>query len=221
MLDIDGAAYDPQDGLTYIINPDLEMWSYDPDTGTCTAETPSGSNLYSPPVNSTEAGTFGRFRWVPSENVFVYVNDVDQNAFVYRPNSGAAAATTLTTFTLEAGSTGSVVYKTAVELAEGATSAGAVSADIANSQATVMATWPDGSPRIVAIAGTTSLTADTPLVVDVINQAGASGTDLTTSDLTTAIGALGETSIQFGAYGTIDLADLTGSPETFGSPDPR
>src|SRR6185436_1420746 len=36
-------------------------------------------------------GTFGRFRYVPSRNVFIVVNAIDANVFLYRYTAGAGA----------------------------------------------------------------------------------------------------------------------------------
>ncbi|MEN3293595.1 MAG: hypothetical protein V7642_2848, partial [Burkholderiales bacterium] len=32
-------------------------------------------------------GTYGRFRYSPSRNVFVLVNDTNQNVFIYKPGA--------------------------------------------------------------------------------------------------------------------------------------
>jgi len=53
-----------------------------------TKVTPAVGNTVTP-TGSAANGTYGRFRYVPSKDVFILVNSVDENVFVYRLNSGA------------------------------------------------------------------------------------------------------------------------------------
>jgi hypothetical protein len=41
---------------------------------------------------ATPTGTFGRFRYVPSRNVFIIVNSIETNVFLYRHTAGPGAA---------------------------------------------------------------------------------------------------------------------------------
>lgn len=86
-----GAAYDPvsdrvvawSGGTTvYGLNLDLNQWeSY---------QAANGNAANPGPVNA-EGGTFGRFAYSESLNVFVTVDDVDENVFLYRlaPGTGS------------------------------------------------------------------------------------------------------------------------------------
>ncbi len=60
-----------------------DVYTLDIDTMKWTRHGPAATNkvIPGPP---TQWGTFGRFRYVPSMNVFVLYNDVKQNAFIYR-----------------------------------------------------------------------------------------------------------------------------------------
>jgi hypothetical protein len=40
------------------------------------------------PTSGASAGTYGRFRYVPSKNVFVVVNDIDEDVYIYRLSAG-------------------------------------------------------------------------------------------------------------------------------------
>ena len=56
----------------YTLNPSTFVWTKHATTG---AETPG---------ESANAGTYGRFRYVPSKDIFIVVNSIDKNVFVYR-----------------------------------------------------------------------------------------------------------------------------------------
>lgn len=60
-----------------------DVFSLDTASRTWTTHAPADSNSVIPP-KPTRWGTYGRFRYVPSRNLFVVVNSVDQNVFVYR-----------------------------------------------------------------------------------------------------------------------------------------
>lgn len=58
----------------YVLDLDSLVW---------TRRSPAPSNTVTP-TSAIATGTFGRFRYVPSRNAFVLVNDVDDNVFFYR-----------------------------------------------------------------------------------------------------------------------------------------
>lgn len=60
-----------------------DVYTLDMDTMKWTRHGPAAANkvIPGPP---TQWGTFGRFRYVPSQNVFIVYNDVKQNVFFYR-----------------------------------------------------------------------------------------------------------------------------------------
>lgn len=67
------------------------VYTLDPANWKWTAHSAAPDNRVVPtPPNRT--GTFGRFRYVAAKNVFVLVNSVDQNVYLYRPNFGARNA---------------------------------------------------------------------------------------------------------------------------------
>ncbi len=83
-----GLVYDPvTDRLVawsgganvYTLNLDTQVWSQ---------ISPVGSNSTTPTA-AEGTGTFGRFRYIPSKNVFVVVNNVDENVFFYKLSASA------------------------------------------------------------------------------------------------------------------------------------
>lgn len=63
----------------YVLNMDTLIWS---------RVSPSASNT-TVPTAAQSAGTFGRFRYVPSKNVFVAVNSINGNVYFYKLTDGA------------------------------------------------------------------------------------------------------------------------------------
>lgn len=62
------------------------VYSLDTDTWTWTEHPAAPTNTVVPsePVSN---GTFGRFRYVPSKNVYILVNRIDDNVYFYRPTN--------------------------------------------------------------------------------------------------------------------------------------
>ncbi|KFI22370.1 kelch repeat-containing protein [Nitrosococcus oceani] len=87
-----GVAYDPvRDNITawcgadsrcrdtranevYILNPDSLVW---------TVDIPEGEG---PIRNNSSAGTFGRWRYSPKNDIFIAINSVDHNVWIYQPD---------------------------------------------------------------------------------------------------------------------------------------
>jgi hypothetical protein len=65
----------------YVLNLDTWVW---------TRITPSAGNTVVPTA-SPSAGTWGRFRYVPSKNAFVTVNRIDGNVYFYKLSTGGGA----------------------------------------------------------------------------------------------------------------------------------
>jgi hypothetical protein len=97
ILDCDapGVDYDPvSDRIVawckgqdvYTLDLDNLVWERHTATGTVDPGDP-----YT--FNSNYHGTFGRFRYVPSKNVFILVSDIDKNAYVYKLSPGSGAPT--------------------------------------------------------------------------------------------------------------------------------
>lgn len=64
------------------INP-ADVYVLDMDTAIWARISPSANNSVTP-TPATDQGTYGRFRYVPSKNIFVLVNSVDENVFFYK-----------------------------------------------------------------------------------------------------------------------------------------
>ncbi|MCA9622250.1 MAG: hypothetical protein KC731_24670 [Myxococcales bacterium] len=79
-----GFAYDAKQGLFVAWAGGSDVYTLDPDTWEWLVHTGAGS----PPGAAQPNGTFGRFRYAPSRNVFVLANAVDQNVFIYRLSEG-------------------------------------------------------------------------------------------------------------------------------------
>ncbi|MBK6697066.1 MAG: hypothetical protein IPG50_33500 [Myxococcales bacterium] len=62
-----------------------EVFTLDLPTKTWTKVAAAGTVV---PTTAQEKGTFGRFRYSPAKNVYVLVNSVDDNVFVYRLSNG-------------------------------------------------------------------------------------------------------------------------------------
>lgn len=60
-----------------------DVYVIDPQTLNIEKLKPSDTNTVVP-TNGASTGTFGRFRYVPSMNLFILVNSVDDNVFVYK-----------------------------------------------------------------------------------------------------------------------------------------
>jgi hypothetical protein len=64
------------------------VYTLDLDTNTWQVHKPATGNTVVPP-QQTNNGTFGRFRYIPSRNLFILVNGVDENVFLYRLSPGS------------------------------------------------------------------------------------------------------------------------------------
>ncbi len=86
-----GLAYDPVSNLLVAWNggTDVYLLEYDDAAGwgwSVRAPAPGNSVI---PSAGTAVGTYGRFRYVPSRNVFVVVNSIHENVYVYRLSPGS------------------------------------------------------------------------------------------------------------------------------------
>jgi len=82
-----GLAYDPVikrvvgwAGGTSVYSLDISTWSW--------TEHKAGKSNVVVPSAPTRVGVFGRFQYIPSKNVYVLVNDTDQNVFFYKLSAG-------------------------------------------------------------------------------------------------------------------------------------
>jgi len=83
-----GLAYDPVIKKIVGWAGGTSVYSLDVSTWTWTEHKAENSNSVSPTA-PTRVGVFGRFQYVPSKNVYILVNDVDQNVFFYKLPAGA------------------------------------------------------------------------------------------------------------------------------------
>jgi hypothetical protein len=70
-------------------NGGANVYILDPATWTWAQIPPVPANTVVP-TNPNSAGTYGRFRYIPSKNAFVVVNSVDQDVFFYKLSSAGA-----------------------------------------------------------------------------------------------------------------------------------
>ncbi len=80
-----GFAYDSATRKMVAWHGGSDVYSLDLDTWTWAQHSASSATV---PTAPAEPGTFGRFRYAPSRNVFVLVNAADENVFVYRLSAG-------------------------------------------------------------------------------------------------------------------------------------
>jgi len=90
--DAPGLDYDPISdrlvgwcggGDVYTLNTDTMVWTKYTTTSTVVPDNPNTYKNYH--------GTFGRFRYVPSKNVFIVVTHIDKNVFVYKLSDSNSA----------------------------------------------------------------------------------------------------------------------------------
>lgn len=83
-FDAPGLVFDPTIERLVAWGSGANVYSLDMDTNTWEAH--AATNNVSPgnPYSNTYNGTFGRFRYVPSRNLFIVATSVDSNVFVYK-----------------------------------------------------------------------------------------------------------------------------------------
>lgn len=80
-----GLAFDAQEKKFVVWTGGANVYTFDPAAKSFSQHTGGGT---SPGPSVASGGSFGRFRYVPSRNVFVLVNAADQNVFVFRMAPG-------------------------------------------------------------------------------------------------------------------------------------
>ncbi|MBK6552342.1 MAG: hypothetical protein IPP18_17290 [Rhodocyclaceae bacterium] len=78
-----GFEYDPIIDKFVGWNGGADIFTLDPETWQWQRLPPAASNR-TRPTPAAKNGTFGRFRYVPSRNVYVVVNSVRENVYIYR-----------------------------------------------------------------------------------------------------------------------------------------
>jgi hypothetical protein len=72
-------------------NGGASVYTLDPKTWVWTKINPAPANVVVPTAPNSR-GTYGRFQYVPAMNVFVLVNRVNEDVYIYKPNFGASTA---------------------------------------------------------------------------------------------------------------------------------
>lgn len=90
-----GFVYDSASKLFVGWDGGTAVYTLNPSTWVWTKVNPAGSNTVTPTAAEAR-GTYGRFQYVPSKNVFVGVNRTTENVYFYRLSSGAATTPTVT-----------------------------------------------------------------------------------------------------------------------------
>ncbi len=119
--DAAGFEFDPVSDRFVAWNGGGHVYTLTPDTLKWSRMAPAATNLITPSAPAG-MGTYGRFRYIPSKNVFVVVNDMEQNVFVYKLSEGSGSSRPFPSLEFTAGST-SVSAGSTVDLVWAATDA--------------------------------------------------------------------------------------------------
>ncbi len=71
-------------GGSKLLTLDTTTWEW--------AELPLSPNNTIIPTSATPTGTFGRFRYIPSKNALIVVNNIYQNVFIYKIGTGSTVS---------------------------------------------------------------------------------------------------------------------------------
>ncbi|NNF16945.1 MAG: hypothetical protein HKN70_09370 [Gammaproteobacteria bacterium] len=85
-----GLAYDPVVDAFVVWDGGTTVYTIDPDTWAVSRINADAGNTVNPGTAIT-AGTYGRFRYVPSRNVYILANGVDKDVFFYRLSDGGGS----------------------------------------------------------------------------------------------------------------------------------
>jgi hypothetical protein len=83
-----GFAYDPVSDKFVAWSGGADVYRLDPATLVWTRVSPASTNTVIPTMPPS-AGTYGRFRYIPSKNAFIVVNSINQNVYFYKLSSGS------------------------------------------------------------------------------------------------------------------------------------
>jgi hypothetical protein len=83
-----GFVYDPVSDRFVAWGGGSDVYVLDGGTMSWTKRTSTGPVVPSP---ATKTGTYGRWQYIPSRNVFIGVNSIDENVFIYRLTAGSGA----------------------------------------------------------------------------------------------------------------------------------
>lgn len=114
----------------------------------------------------------------------------------------------VTSFQLSSATSGSLPFTLGMGFRKGALPSSA-SLSIPNSQVIVMKRWNDNSIKHAIISGDTSLTANQPITVQVLQGAASSGTPLTAASIQAANPSA---TVSLGTLGSVSLSSLLSNP---------
>lgn len=86
-----GFVYDPSADKFVAWNGGTDVYTLNMDTFIWTPVTLAATNN-TIPTAANSAGTYGRFRYIPSKNAYIVVNSVDQDVYFYKMASSAAGS---------------------------------------------------------------------------------------------------------------------------------
>jgi hypothetical protein len=78
-----GFVYDPKVGYFVAWNGGTDVYVFDPVTKKW-LKTPLSADNKVTPTKASPAGTYGRFQYIPSKDLFIGVNSINENVFFYR-----------------------------------------------------------------------------------------------------------------------------------------
>lgn len=87
-----GFVYDTKRNLFVAWNGGANLYAFDPNTRIWSKTAPSPSNSVIPTA-VVPAGTYGRFQYVPSRDIYIAVNRTNENVFLFRPPTGMGPGT--------------------------------------------------------------------------------------------------------------------------------
>jgi hypothetical protein len=82
-----GAAYDPVSDRIVAWSGGTDVYLLNMSTLVWTRVPPAATNTVTP-TSPASAGTYGRFRYIPSKNAFIVVNATNQNVYFYKLSAG-------------------------------------------------------------------------------------------------------------------------------------
>ena len=85
-----GLIYDPAGDKLVAWNGTADVYSLNPDTKVWAKQTGVAASGSGVPQGPSSTGTFSRWQYVPSKNVFIGVNSIDENVFIYKASENPA-----------------------------------------------------------------------------------------------------------------------------------
>ncbi len=147
-------------------------------------------------------------QYVPELGGIVIANKWNDNVMFMRTSN--AGISKVTSFELTSTSTGTQPFPVGLALKKGDIPGVPVILGTPDAQVIVKNRWNDGSVKTAIASGLASLTANTPLTLNVMRATTApSGTDLTAGHIASAAPSA---SIQIGSIGTVNLSSLLATP---------